>query len=320
VAFFPQLVAGPIERAGRLLPQLKSHVDPLIPKIKKGVIMIAWGFFLKVVVADRLGIYVDEVYTDPEQHKGLPLILGAGFFALQLYYDFSAYTAIAIGAAGIIGIDLMQNFNKPLFATSSAEFWNRWHISFMQWLRDYLFAPMGGYVVRKPVLIRNVLIIFFVVGLWHGASWTFVVWGLLSALLLILETWTSRARKRLFRKFKIPVKVIHLGGWAITMAYLCCSLVFFRAPSFEIAWVYITHLLDIQNLHINILGNYVELGLSFFFIFLVQSIHYIKGNDRIHEIVENRSSKLQVLICVIYILLIIFFALNRQQSFIYFQF
>ena len=166
VSFFPQLVAGPIERAGRLLPQFSKKIIPHPQFIKKGLILIAWGFFLKVVVADRLGMYVDEVYTDPELYHGLPLLIGALFFALQLYYDFSAYTAIAIGAAQTMGYDLMHNFNRPLFATSAASFWNRWHISFMSWLKDYLYKPMGGYIVRKPALIRNVLIIFFIVGLY----------------------------------------------------------------------------------------------------------------------------------------------------------
>ncbi|QBA63876.1 MBOAT family O-acyltransferase [Muriicola soli] len=320
VSFFPQLVAGPIERAGNLLPQFRKQIIPKIPQIKRGLIMIAWGFFLKVVVADRLGIYVDEVYTDPELYKGLPLIIAAGFFALQLYYDFSAYTSIAIGTARLMGYDLMQNFNKPLFATSSADFWNRWHISFMQWLRDYLFVPMGGLIVRRPVLIRNVLIIFFIVGLWHGANWTFVIWGLLSALLLILETGTSRWRKRLFRRLGISRELQAMGGWAVTMTYLCGSLIFFRSPSVEIAFVYIKNLTRIQNLHINILGNYFELGLSLVLILLVQAIHYAKGNDRIYELVENKSQLRKMAIYGTYILAIALFAINRQHSFIYFQF
>ncbi|MGB5693501.1 MAG: MBOAT family O-acyltransferase, partial [Flavobacteriaceae bacterium] len=207
VAFFPQLVAGPIERAGRLLPQLKAKLKPHVPSIKKGLIYMAWGFFLKVVVADRLGIYVDVAYSDPEQYHGLPLLIAALFFGCQIYYDFSAYTAIAIGAAKVFGINLIHNFDRPFFSTSAREFWNRWHISFMQWLRDYVYTPLGGSITKKILVIRNVIIVFFIVGLWHGANWTFVIWGLLNGALLMLEVVTEKKRKRWFRMLRLPSNV-----------------------------------------------------------------------------------------------------------------
>lgn len=320
VAFFPQLVAGPIERAGRLLPQFKKKITAHPEFIKKGLILIAWGFFLKVVVADRLGVYVDEAYADPELHHGLPLLISTLFFPLQLYYDFSAYTAIAIGAAQTMGYDLMHNFNRPLFATSAASFWNRWHISFMSWLKDYLYRPMGGYIVKKPILIRNVLIIFFFVGLWHGANWTFVIWGLLSAFLLIAEAGTSRFRRRIFSNWGVAKIFVEIGGWAITMVYLMFSLIFFRSPSVNDAIIYLKNVFLITNLHINILGSYFELGLCFLLILGVQWIHYTKGNNRIHELVMNKPSFRRWTIYAGYIAVIVLFAINRQHTFIYFQF
>ncbi|WP_250149287.1 MBOAT family protein [Flagellimonas sp. 389] len=320
VAFFPQLVAGPIERAGRLLPQFKERIIANPESIKKGLILIAWGFFLKVVVADRLGVYVDGAHSDPELYHGLPLLISTFFFPLQLYYDFSAYTAIAIGVAHTMGYNLMHNFNKPLFATSSASFWNRWHISFMLWLKDYLYKPMGGYIVKKPILIRNVLIIFFIVGLWHGANWTFVIWGLLSAFLLIVEAATSRIRRKVFSRLGIAKGIVNVGGWIITMSYLMFSLVFFRSPSIEHALLYLENMFLITNLHINILGNYFELGLCFLLILSVQWVHFIKGNNRIHEFVINKPLLKRWTLYTSYIIIIVLFAINRQHTFIYFQF
>ena len=318
VAFFPQLVAGPIERAQRLLPQLKKKVLPHPENLKKGLIMIAWGFFLKIVVADRLGVYVDEAYSDPENHHGLPLLLSAFFFGFQIYYDFSAYTSIALGTAKTMGIDLMQNFNRPFFSTSSTQFWKRWHISLMRWMLDYLYQPL----VKKAHLSRltAVMIVFFINGLWHGANWTFVIWSILNALLLVVEVATNKLRKKVIKVLRLPKLVVNSIGWAIVMGYLMTSLIFFRAPSFEEAIIYLTQMVKISNLHINILGNYLELVLCFIFIFFAQTVHFYKGNNRIHELLNQRPRYFRWTIYVGYVLIIAFFAINRQNTFIYFQF
>ena len=320
VSFFPQLVAGPIERASRLIPQLKKEIRIHLPNLKKGLIMIAWGFFLKVVVADRLGVYVDAAFEDPEFNHGLPLFIGSFFFAFQIYYDFSAYTSIAIGTAKTMGFDLIQNFNKPYFATSISEFWKRWHISLMDWLKDYIFIPLGGSRGSKLKVIRNVLILFFIVGLWHGANWTFIIWGILNALLLILELSTNGIRKQIFKSLKIPKSIINLLGWCTLAVCLSIPLIFFRSPSASDAILYFKNMINITGLHVNILNNYFELILSFIFIIGVQTIHYFKGNDKIYEMVTNKSTPIRWSIYLSYILIIVLFAINRQNTFIYFQF
>ncbi len=320
VSFFPQLVAGPIERASRLIPQLKKEISIHLPNLKKGLIMIAWGFFLKVVVADRLGVYVDAAFEDPEFNHGIPLFIGSFFFAFQIYYDFSAYTSIAIGTAKTMGFDLVQNFNKPYFATSISEFWKRWHISLMEWLKDYVFIPLGGSRGSKLKVVRNVLILFFIVGLWHGANWTFVIWGVLNAILLILEFSTNSIRKRIFKALKFPKTLIRILGWCALVICLSIPLIFFRSPSATDAILYFKSMINITGLHINILNNYFELILSFVFIIGVQTIHYFKGNDKIHELVTNKSKPLRWSIYMSYIVIIVLFAINRQNTFIYFQF
>lgn len=318
VGYFPQLVAGPIERASTLLPQLKKKVPINIKNIEQGLIMMAWGFLLKIVVADRLGIYVDEAFAYPDSLHGFSLILGALFFIFQIYYDFSAYTTIAIGTAKALGVDLMQNFNRPFFSTSSTEFWKRWHISLMKWMRDYLYRPL--IVNFKIKRLPAVIIVFFIVGLWHGANWTFVVWSLLNAFLLILEVSTNQLRSNLFKKLLIPKKVVSFLGWAFILIYLTISLVFFRSSSVSSAILYIKSMFNLRSLHINLLNNYIELFLCVFFIIIVQMIHYYKGNNRVYELVLDKPKYRKWLICFAYILVIVLFGINRQNSFIYFQF
>ncbi|AXP82456.1 Peptidoglycan O-acetyltransferase [Mariniflexile rhizosphaerae] len=318
VCFFPQLVAGPIERASRLLPQLKRQTQLHLPNIKQGLVTMAWGFFLKVVVADRLGVYVDEAFENAQSPHGIALFLGALFFCFQIYFDFSAYTAIAIGTAKTLNIDLMQNFNRPFFSTSARQFWKRWHISFMHWLRDYLYQPLvKNYKLSR---VTAILIVFFVNGLWHGANWTFVVWSLLNAVLLIIEVSTNKIRQQLIKKLKLPQKVVAFLGWAIVGGYLMLSLVFFRATSIEHAVVYIKSMFQFGSLHINILNNYIELAICLVLIILVQTVHYFKGNNKIHELVIGKPTYIRWSIYISFIAIISLFAINRQNTFIYFQF
>ncbi|MFD1613950.1 MBOAT family O-acyltransferase [Gelatiniphilus marinus] len=318
VAFFPQLVAGPIERASRLLPQLKQKVIVNIPDIKKGLIIMAWGFFLKVVVADRLGVYVDEAFANPDSPHNIALILGSIFFCFQIYYDFSAYTAIAIGAAKTMGYDLIQNFNRPLFSTSMAQFWQRWHISFTQWLREFLYRPLVKHY--KLNRLTAVFIVFFINGLWHGANWTFVIWSLLNAFILVLEIATNSKRHKLFKKLNIPKYITGFFGWAFCLGYMVLTLVFFRSPSLEHALLYLKNMFNFGSMHINIVGNYFELFLSLMLILIVQTIHYYKGNSKVYELVTQRPNYVRYSMYLGYILIIVLFAINRQNTFIYFQF
>ena len=187
VAFFPQLVAGPIERAGRLLPQVTRMASPNTDQIVSGLRLALWGFFKKVVIADRLALVVDQVYGNPADQSGITWLIGTYFFAFQIYCDFSGYSDIAIGVARLLGFDLMKNFRVPYSASSLREFWGRWHISLSTWFRDYVYIGLGGNRVQLGRWIANILVTFLVSGLWHGANWTFVVWGGLHGAYLVIE-------------------------------------------------------------------------------------------------------------------------------------
>ena len=215
VSFFPQLVAGPIERSSRLLPQFQ--IDHQFGhrfkygNLTAGLKWMLWGFFLKLVIADRLAIYVNEVYNNPGIYEGLPVVLATYFFAFQIYCDFAGYSLIAIGAAKVMGYDLSENFRQPYFSRSIAEFWRRWHISLSGWFRDYVYIPLGGNRVVKWRWYYNLFIVFAVSGLWHGANWTFVVWGSLHGAYLIGSLVSRRFRDGLWARLKNGLK--YLTAW-----------------------------------------------------------------------------------------------------------
>ena len=230
VAFFPQLVAGPIERTKALLPQIRERHVFSYEMASYGMKRMAWGYFKKLVIADTMAFYVDQVYNQLPSFRGFALVLATFFFAVQIYCDFSGYSDIAAGAAAILGIRLMTNFNSPYFAQSIHDFWSRWHISLSAWFRDYVYIPLGGN--RRGKLRRdiNLLITFLVSGLWHGASWTFVFWGLIHGTVQVAEN-------HLFKKGKKHPRVL-------VFAVVCFAWIFFRADSFADAWYVITHLLS----------------------------------------------------------------------------
>jgi D-alanyl-lipoteichoic acid acyltransferase DltB (MBOAT superfamily) len=185
VMFYPQLVAGPIERPQNLLWQFHTYFKYNFENIKAGLIRIAWGLFMKVVIADRLAMVVDYSYNDPVSHNGLTLLLATFFFTFQIYCDFAGYSSIAIGCARIMGFNLMENFDAPYFSKSISEFWRRWHISLSTWFKDYLYIPLGGNRVSEWRLYFNYFLVFTISGLWHGAAWTYVIWGALHGVYLI---------------------------------------------------------------------------------------------------------------------------------------
>lgn len=203
VAFFPQLVAGPIERSTNLLPQFDRRISFDYDRFVSGLRLMLWGFFKKIVIADRLAIYVNEVYNSPAEFQGLTLILATYFFAFQIYCDFSGYSDIAIGAARIMGYDLMINFRQPYFSQSIAEFWKRWHISLSTWFKDYLYIPLGGNRVAKNRWYFNLMAVFLISGLWHGANWTFVLWGFLHGFYLVFSIWTQNIRDTISHAFRV---------------------------------------------------------------------------------------------------------------------
>ncbi len=225
VAFFPQLVAGPIERARNLLPQFLEPINrkPFIyDKARRGLVLMAVGLFKKMVIADRLAIYVDTYYSNPVD--GWPTIVAILFFCFQLYLDFSAYSQIAIGTARLLGYDLSTNFRRPYLATNFRGFWSRWHITLTSWFRDYLYIPLGGNRRGVGIMLVNTMIVFMVSGLWHGASWNFVIWGALNGLAqIIFDRWLKLNPKQVIPKILSAIFVT--AYWAIT-------LIFFRAATF----------------------------------------------------------------------------------------
>ncbi len=233
VSFFPQLVAGPIERSTRLLPQLARTQTFDFERMQQGLQLILWGFFKKVVIADRLAVYVNAVYNSPENHEGAPLIVATYFFAFQIYCDFSGYSDIAIGSAMILGYDLMENFTRPYFSRSVAEFWKRWHISLSEWFRDYLYLSIGGNRVVRWRWFANLFVVFLLSGFWHGANWTFLVWGALHGTYLVASILTTSLRDRigtLLRAAKWP-RLTAAFQIVMTFHLVILGWVFFRANS-----------------------------------------------------------------------------------------
>ena len=249
VSFFPQLVSGPIERGGHLLPQFREEHHLNASDLSSGLRLMLWGMFKKVVVADRLALYVGAVYDHPADHRGLPVFLATCFFAIQLYCDFSGYMDIALGTARAMGYDLIANFRQPYAASSIADFWRRWHISLTSWFRDYLYIPLGGNRVPRWRWQANVMIVFLLSGLWHGASWTFVLWGGLHGLYYLLGIWTGPTVDRAARALRLDKPAIRTAiGTVVTLALVCFAWLFFRANSVSDAFL--------------LLRNMVQLGAS----------------------------------------------------------
>jgi len=240
VAFFPQLVAGPIERATNLLPQFHEKQKFDENRTVEGLQLILWGFFKKVVIADRIAIYVNSVYNNVDDHTGWTLILATFFFTFQIYCDFSGYSDIAIGTAKIMGFDLMENFRQPYFSQSIREFWGRWHISLSTWFRDYLYIPLGGNRVSLWRNLLNLFIVFVVSGLWHGAGWTFIIWGFLHGVAIVILA--------LFRHYNIDLlpgknAAMVVTRVLITFVFVSFAWIFFRANSLADAQYIVSHLL-----------------------------------------------------------------------------
>ena len=233
VTFFPQLVAGPIERASQLLPQLRRAPQLDGARLVSGLERALWGLFKKVVIADRLALYVDVVYGNLPAHGPLTYLLATYAFAFQIYCDFSGYSDIAIGCARIFGIDLMENFRAPYLAKTITEFWRRWHISLSTWLRDYLYIPLGGNRQGVRKTYRNLMTTMLLGGLWHGASWNFVIWGVLHGLFLSASRMTFEWRERLAKRLRIPGSMVGVLRTVVTFHLVCFAWVFFRASSLD---------------------------------------------------------------------------------------
>jgi D-alanyl-lipoteichoic acid acyltransferase DltB (MBOAT superfamily) len=244
VAFFPQLLAGPIERAKRFLPQLIGKCDFDYWRVTNGLKLMLWGLFQKMVIADNLAPLVDAVYNDPTHHSGVGLVLATLFFAFQIYCDFAGYSDIAIGAAQVMGFTTMDNFNRPYFSKSIPEFWRRWHISLSTWFRDYLYISMGGNRVSIPRWYINLFVVLLICGLWHGANWTFIVWGGLHGLYLVFSAFTRDIREKIHKAMGLD-RVPRLHNYfkvTVTFSLVCFAWIFFRANSISDALYIISHL------------------------------------------------------------------------------
>lgn len=226
VMFYPQLVAGPIERPQNLLHQFRQKHSFDVKRVSLGLEQMLIGFLKKLVIADRLGVYVDTIYTNSSTQSGKSLAVATFFFAFQIYCDFSGYSDIAIGAARVMGFNLMKNFNRPYLSVSISQFWRRWHISLSTWFKDYLYIPLGGsHVNSKLKLYRNLFVVFLISGLWHGANWTYVVWGLLNGFLLVIESALPTIKKTSLLKTVL--------GTFITFILICITWIFFRAADIQ---------------------------------------------------------------------------------------
>lgn len=305
VMFYPQLTAGPIERAHRLLPQLHAMHDFNYVRVVSGLRLMMWGFFKKVVIADQLGGLVDYVYNDPSNFPGTALVVATAMFAYEIYCDFSGYTDIARGAARVMGINLMQNFNLPYSATTVTEFWKRWHMSLTSWIRDYIFMPLA---VRwrhsgSVGLAGGLIVAFLFSGLWHGASWMFVTWGLLHGIVLSLEFLTRNVRSKL--SLHLPAWILVYGGRAYVFIFWCFTLVFFRAKSFDQAlyilshahtgfWTFATHLFDraYQAKYLPLGGHRNE----YFIIFCSLALLLVVQGMSKHFSIQERFARLPVVL------------------------
>ncbi len=313
VSFFPQLVAGPIERATRLLSQFRKQIIFNYPDIKNGLKLILWGMFKKVVIADRLGFYANIVYNDIGSHTGPDYAFATLFFAFQIYCDFSGYSDIAIGSAKVLGINLMKNFNCPYFATSISDFWRRWHISLTTWFRDYLYIPLGGNRISTLRTNLNVLIVFILSGLWHGANWTFIIWGAFHGFLFLLSKLTERLRTKAKQILKLPHLLLTPFKVGLTFSLVYFSWIFFRANTLSDA-IYI--LKNLKNGWSNVDINYANITLILFLL----TVEFITLKDGVIETINKAPKFLRWSIYYLLIFGCLLFFRSENNEFIYFQF
>ena len=323
VSFFPQLVAGPIERAKHLLPQFLNNRNFSYQAASDGLRQILWGLFKKMVIADNCAVFVDRFFGDYQDYSGSTLLLGAFFFTIQIYCDFSGYSDIAIGTARLFGFDLMKNFNFPYFSRNIAEFWRRWHISLTTWFRDYVYIPMGGSWGSKAMQIRNSIVVFLIIGLWHGADWKFVVYGLINALHflpLIIYGSNKKYRDTVAEGRLFPSKE-EIFGILKTFGFLVLVRIFFRADSITIAWEYLKRIFSVSLFEI---PDFTDMGtalVTLIFILVFMSIEWL-GRTQNYAIEKlgfgwKRSYRWGFYYLIIFC---IFYFKAEQQQFIYFQF
>ncbi len=333
VMFYPQLVAGPIERPQNLLHQFheKKYFD--YPNVVSGLRLMMWGLFKKVVIADRLALFTDPVFNNPHEYQPLVLVTATFFFAFQIFCDFSGYSDMAIGAARVMGFKLMKNFDKPYRSKSVSEFWSRWHISLSTWFKDYLYISLGGNRVTIPRWYFNLFFVFLVSGFWHGANWTFIVWGALHGFYLVFAIVSKKYRETFSRVTRIE-KIAWLNSSLqiiVTFILVLLAWVFFRANSVSDA-IYIlqrfpTAVMDLflllkgQNVFgTNLPVGLITIGFSFLLIVLMEAFHYLQTKRNIVQLFDKQPGLFRWGAYYAVILIILFFGVFESRQFIYFQF
>lgn len=326
VMFYPQLVAGPIERPQNILHQFHERKSFSYENVVNGLKMIAWGMFKKVVIADRLAVYVNEVFDHHTQYEGIPVIIACVFFALQIYLDFSAYSEIALGCAKTLGFDLMVNFRSPYFARSVAEFWSRWHISLSTWFRDYLYIPLGGNRISKKRTVLNQFIVFMVSGFWHGANWTFIFWGFLHGTYVSVENVlknklsfrTPLFLKRLFILALITFAWIFFRATSMAQAFEMIASSFHHIPQQLSAIASNADLARLKLLYVN-----KESSILFLSVIFCTLVFIVESRQKERNIADYFASLSKPVRYATYLILIygsIIFGIFEKNQFIYFQF
>jgi len=322
VSFFPQLVAGPIERSTRLLPQLKKHFLFNYDRVRDGILLIVWGYFKKVVIADRIAEYVNIVYNNPTEHTGYPMIIATFFFSFQIYCDFSGYSDIAIGSAKIMGYDLMTNFRRPYFAQNIREFWRRWHISLSTWFRDYFYISIGGNRVSKFRHKLNIFLTFVVSGLWHGANWTFVIWGALHGIYQIIEIWKKNliSQYTFLQQIKIPKTFAQLSNILITFILVYISWIFFRANNVNDAFFIIQNLFNTDPQPVNLFFFKADMTISLITIAFLLIIELWEEVSGLYDKITRFPKFIKWMILTVILLSIVILGKWDEVDFLYFQF
>ena len=321
ISFFPQLVAGPIERATNLLPQFLKKREFNYDTAVDGMRQILWGLFKKIVVADNCAVYVDNVFSSYQTQSGSTLLLAAIFFTFQIYGDFSGYSDIAIGTAKLFGIKLMRNFNVPYFSRDIAEFWRRWHISLTTWFRDYVYIPLGGSRVSKVKVVRNTFIIFLVSGFWHGANWTFIVWGAYHAILFLPLILMGKNRKytNKIAEGRLLPTLKEVGQMLVTFVLAMFGWVIFRSESIGQAWEFVCMIFNKSLFKIPYFVSPTYILPMPFILFVLVVLEWTGRNKECPITMRYHQRVWRWLVYVLFIVMIFAFG-ESTESFIYFQF
>ena len=327
VMFYPQLVAGPIERPQNLLHQFYEKHKFDFKRVADGLKLMLWGYFMKLVVADRLAIFVNIIYSHPRNYVGFPLVVATVLFSFQIYCDFAGYSTIALGIAKVMGFKLTNNFESPYFAKSISGFWQRWHISLSTWFRDYLYTPLIGTTISMRRLYLSILIVFLVSGLWHGANWTFVIWGALHGLFMVVSIMTEGIRNKIsektglskFQNLHNAIKII------TTFSLVSFTYIFFRANSLSDAFYIITNLTTNIGNGLNgvFLGSDINMEnmiIALTAVIVLLAVNILQERESIIDFISNKSSIFRWSSYVALIMVILIFGAFNNIQFIYFQF